>query len=605
MQLHWIDWFIILGYGVLAFGISLWFSHRASENVSEFFIAGRKLTWWMAGTSIVATTFAADTPLAVSGWIRSGGIYKNWFWWCILLGGMMCVFFYARLWRRAEILTDVAFNELRYDGKPAAALRGFMAVYKGVLYNCIVMGWVILAMSKIVKAIFIDVADKTFQLPIAGTVSFDTALIVGLVLFALCYTLLSGFWGVVMTDLVQFVMAMVGSYALAGIVLWKMGGPSGMVAKVQAAPGFKPEMLTILPSWEAGSEIALFTFVILITIKWWGNGEGSGYIAQRLFSARSERDSVLAALWFNIAHYVLRPWPWIIVGIASIVYFPLASKMDPEMAYPRMMLKFLPIGLKGMMVASLLAAFMSTIDTHLNWGSSYLVNDLYKRFLVKDATDKHYVAVSRWAMVLLTVLAGITTWNMDSIKNAWIYLAVLTSGAALASLLRWFWWRINPWSEISAMMASFVLANGKLWLWCIAKVGINLPTSWLDSLNYFYGKETWALRLLVVVLLSTVVWLTVTFMTQPSSQKHLERFYRRLRPGGWWGPVAKHCPEVTADPMKPQWFSWACGVTCVYAMLFAVGFFCLARPGSGAIALLLSLLSGWGLVSFFPKEQEA
>ncbi len=435
-QLELFDWFFIAGYCVLAFGIGIYFSKRASQNVEEYFIAGRRLPWWLAGTSIVATTFAADTPLAVSGIIRKDGIEGNWLWWNAAMGGLLCAMFYARLWRRANILTDVELIELRYEGRPASVLRGFMAVYGGVVANCITMGWVMMAMAKICRVML--GWNELWSL---------TALVV----LALIYTVLSGYWGVVMTDFIQFIMAMVGAVVLAVIVVSKAGGPAAMIENLSAAGNVPANTLDFVPNIAVKPPLAVTTFVILVSAMWWGGGQGGGVLAQRLFSTRSEKHAILAAVWFNFAHYVLRPWPWIIVGVASLIFIPVTAGEDPEAAYPQMMAKFLPVGLRGLMVASFLAAFMSTMDTHLNWGSSYLVNDLYRRFIHKQGSAAHYVFASRVACMIMVVLAALTAWQMDSIKQAWVYLMVLGAGTGLVGLLRWFWWRVNAWAEISAM----------------------------------------------------------------------------------------------------------------------------------------------------------
>lgn len=588
VQLHWVDWLFIVGYIVIAFGIGFYFSRRASKNIDEFFVAGRNLPWWIAGTSIVATTFAADTPLVIAGFIRSKGIYENWIWWNYLMGGMLCVFFYSRLWRRTGILTDVEFMELRYDGKPAAILRAFMAVYKGILANCITMGWVMLAMAKICEVML-------------GWPKVQSIAI--LLVIALLYTILSGFWGVVMTDLIQFVMAMTGSIALAGIVLWNMGGASGMVEQVSKAPGFTPKVFHMVPDLWTASELAIFTFIVMVTLKWWGGGEGNGYLAQRLFSTRSEKDSMLAALWFNFANYVLRPWPWIVVGLASIVFFPLDQLADPEKAYPLMIAKFLPVGLRGLMVASLLAAFMSTMDTHLNWGASYMVNDLYKRFVRQDADEKHYVFISRMAMVVLMGFAAFTAWQFQSIKGAWIYLMVMTAGVGFASLLRWYWWRINAWSEISALLASLVIANGFLFFQFLDWLGW-MPREWMMEVNAFYSTEYFAYRLLVVIGACTAAWLIVTAMTRPVSTERLSEFYRKVRPGGWWGPIAERNPDVIPDRNSQNWPSWLAAVICVYTGLFGIGYMCLAQTVKGLFFLVISGGAAWFVISRVPSDEE-
>lgn len=582
MRLVAVDWAFIIGYCIVAFVIGVWYSRRASRNIDEFFVAGRTLPWWLAGTSIVATTFAADTPLAVSAFIRHAGIYENWLWWNALMGGILTVYFYARLWRRAGVITDVEFIEFRYSGKPASALRGFMAVYGGVLQNAIIMGWVMLAMLKIL-VVMLNLDDQGMS---------RIYVLAGLVALTLFYTVMSGFWGVVMTDLVQFIMAMTGSIALGGIVLWNIGGPSGMVESVTAAPTFRPEMLHLMPDLRTAGWLAIITFGIQVTVQWWGGGQGGGYLAQRLFSCRTERDSVLASLWFNFAHYVLRPWPWLIVGIVSIVYIPIVQGEDHEMAYPLMMARFLPDGLRGLMVASLLAAFMSTMDTQLNWGASYLTTDLYKRFMVKDAPDTHYVWVSRIAMVFLALCAALVAWQAETIRSAWVYLIVLTSGAGFVGLLRWYWWRVNAWSEISALVASFIIANGLAWVKLVNRF-FPLPDAFMEKAQYWFSDETFAIRLVIIIGLCTALWVAVTFLTRPVPMPQLERFYRRVRPGGWWGPVAVQCPDVVPDRARAGWLGWFAAVVCIYCGLFGIGYICLNQPLKGLALLAFFAVTGW------------
>ena len=404
MQLNFLDWSIVVASLVFSLLVGLYFTQRASRSLREFFTAEGSLPWWLVGTSMVATTFAADTPLVISGLVRKGGIYENWLWWSALMGGMMTVYFFAGLWRRAGLLTDVEFVELRYEGTSAAALRAFFAVYSGLLVNCIVMGWVTLAMSKILNVMM--GWDKVFSVAI-------------LVILTLVYTTLSGYWGVVVTDFFQFGLAMFGAIALMGIVFFQMGGPASMVEQVLAAPGVEPKVLHFVPDFRTATN-RILTFVVQVALLWWGGGQGGGYLAQRLFSAKDERHAAKAFLWFNIAHYVLRPWPWIVVGLASLVYFPLQAGEDPELAYPQMIARLMPGGLRGLMVASLFAAFMSTLSTQLNWGASYLVSDLYKRFLMRHASERHYVNASRVVMVLLMVLGALAAWKSESIATVWI-----------------------------------------------------------------------------------------------------------------------------------------------------------------------------------------
>jgi SSS family solute:Na+ symporter len=576
MQLHPIDWLIIGGYIAAALGVGVYFSKRASANLDEFFVAGRTLPWWVAGTSIVATTFAVDTPLVISGFVRGEGIYANWLWWCILMGGMLSTFFYARLWRRAGIITDVEFIELRYEGRSAALLRVLMAVYGAVLKNAIIMGWVILAMAK--------VCDVLLGWDRGWSITIMIAIAVG-------YTLLSGFWGVVVTDVIQFALAMGGSIALMAIVLVKMGGPSGMVEQIQQTEHFDPKVFHMVPDWRTAGTLAFYTFIAQISVQWWEKGQGDGYIVQRFFATKDEKNAVLASLWFNFAHYVLRPWPWIVVGLASLVFFPYMPGEDPELAYPHMIAEFLPVGVRGLMVASLVAAFMSTMDTQLNWGASYLVNDVYKRFMNPDASQAHYVLVSRLAMLLLVGLGAFAAWQADSVAGAWKYLITLTAGVGFVGLLRWFWWRINAWSEISALVSSVIVANGGIILRQFDRAGL-LPVDFY-TLRVAPIYDTFASRLVFVIGTCTVVWVVVTFLTRRHSNEHLKQFYRRVRPGGWWGPVARECPEVKPDQIRWQWIPWFLGVVCIYSGLFGVGYICLARPWTGLAWLCLSAVTGW------------
>lgn len=586
MTLSVLDWLLIAAYLLFSLGVGLWYARRAGKNVSEFFLAGRALPWWIAGTSLVATTFAADTPLVVSGFVRREGIYGNWFWWSAVMGGMLCVFFYAKLWRRAGIQTDNEFIEMRYAGRSAAALRGFMALYAGVLGNCIIMGWVTLAMSKI--AVVVMGLPESVAVPLPwGQVMIDSGAVVisALLLTCLLYTVASGLWGVVMTDLVQFSIAMIGSILFAVIVVMKSGGPSEMVAHIQASPGFRPELLSMTPDLATAGGLAVFTFAVYLSVQWWGSAQGSGYQAQRLFATINERHAVMAFIWFNFAHFVLRSWPWILVGLASLIYFPLTRDIDPELAYPMMMVEFLPSGLLGMMVVVFLAAYMSTLTTQVNWGASYLVIDLYQRFIKPEASHRHYTWVSRIASAVLIVLAGLTAWQMTTIAGAWMYLAKLTAGAGLVGLLRWYWWRINSWSEISALGASLLTAN-------------LTPFISLPGLGSLSEPGMYAVELVLVLAVATVVWITVTLLTAPVPMAHLERFYRRVRPGGWWGPVAARCPDVSVPRQAAQsWIGWVAGVVCIYSALFGVGLLVLGQPWRGTIGLVIAVFSGWVMLT--------
>ena len=589
MRLGVLDWAIItasLGFSLI---VGVYFTRRASRSLSEFFTAKGSLPWWLVGTSMVATTFAADTPLVVSGLVRKGGIYENWLWWSALMGGMLTVYFFAGLWRRAGLLTDIEFVELRYEGKPAAALRAFGAVYNGVVVNCIVMGWVTLAMSKILNVMM--GWDKVSSVAI-------------LVVLTLVYTTLSGYWGVVVTDFFQFALALLGAVVLMGIVLIQMGGPESMAEQVLAAPGVDPKVLHFVPDFRTATHLAIITFLVQISLLWWGSGQGGGYLAQRLFSAKDERHAAKAFLWFNIAHYVLRPWPWIVIGLASLVYFPLQSSEDYELAYPKMIAALMPAGLRGLMVASLFAAFMSTLSTQLNWGASYIVSDLYKRFIVRGASERHYVNVSRLLMVALMLLGAMAAWQSESVAKVWIYLMTIGAGGAFVGLLRWYWWRVNAWAEIAAMISSLIVANGNVFCKPLAAVGFLSPAA-MEHVDWFYASETYAIRIVFIIAICTLFWLIVMFMTRPVSVEHLETFYQRVRPGGWWGPLAHRCPGVRTMPAARGWLGWFAGTVSIYAGLFGIGYLAIGRYGMAVPAIALSLLSGKFMIDNMPREDRA
>ena len=577
MKLSPIDGTIVVAYILFALGLGLYYAKRAGSNINEFFISGRNLPWWLAGTSMVATTFAADTPLAVTGLVVKDGIAGNWFWWNLVLSGMLATFLFSRLWRRAEIITDVELTELRYSGRSASLLRGFRAVYVALPINCITMGWVILAMQKIIVL--------TFDLP--PTTSWKIIAVLVCMLIAGIYCALSGFWGVVITDLVQFGMAMVGSITLAIIAISKIGGINTLKTQLATIHGADHTILNFLPDLSLG-EGAILTFGVYLGMQWWAaNGDGSGYITQRMFAAKDERNSLLATLWFTVAHYILRPWPWILVALVSMVVYP--NLEDPEAGYPMLMLDYLPVGILGLMMAAFLAAFMSTIDTHLNWGASYLVNDFYKRFFKTDADDRHYVIVSRIAVVLIMVIAGGTSLFMDSITGAWKFLTALNAGIGLVLILRWYWWRINAWSEISAIIASAVV------------------TSIVFILPQTRGEDNFAIQMLIIVPISTIVWLIVTFLTSPVSTEQLTAFYERVRPsGGWWAPVARQTEiKPNAAEGGPALVNWLLGSACIYCTLFAFGKFVLGSYEVGLIFLLPGLVAGYVVYRGLPIKNES
>ncbi len=566
MKLSPIDGVIIISYILFALGLGIYYSKRAGRDINEFFVSGRNLPWWLAGTSMVATTFAADTPLAVTGLVVKDGIAGNWLWWNMVLSGMLATFLFSRLWRRAEVITDVELTELRYAGRSASLLRGFRALYIGLPINCITMGWVILAMQKIIVL--------TFDLPDTGTSK--VLVVLACMLIAGIYCALSGFWGVVITDLVQFGMAMIGSIALAVIAITKIGGIGTLKTKLSEIHGVDHSILHFLPDFGAG-QMAILTFGVYLGVQWWAaNGvDGGGYIAQRMFAAKDERNTLLATLWFNIAHYTLRPWPWILVALVSMVVYPNLS--DPEAGYPKLMLEYLPTGLLGLMLTAFLAAFMSTIDTHLNWGASYLVNDFYKRFFKPEADDHHYVIVSRISVVLIMLIAGVTSLFMNSIAGAWKFLIALNAGIGLVQILRWYWWRINAWSEIAAMVTSAI----------VSAIVFTLPQT----------KDNFAYQMLTIVPISTLIWLVTTLVTSPVSEERLIAFYQRVRPnGGWWGRIPSLANvQPLAESSTPALLNWVLGSAFVYCTLFGFGKLLLGSYAAGVLFLLIALITG-GLI---------
>ena len=453
MQLTSVDWLVVALYFLFNLAIGFYYKSRAGKNVNEFFLSGRNVPWWLAGTSMVATTFAADTPLAVTGMVAMGGIAGNWLWWNFIASGMLTVFFYARLWRRSGVMTDIEFSEIRYSGKPAAFLRGFRALYLGIPINCIILGWVNLAMVKILELVL--GVNKPQAL----------AIVIGMIALTSFISTLSGLWGVLVTDLFQFVIKMGMVTVLAVFAVRAVGGIDGMKAKLalvdHARGAAQGSVLNFVPDLHS-AWMPMITFLVYISMNWWSTWYpgaepgGGGYVAQRMFSAKDEKNSLLATLWFNIAHYAVRPWPWVLVALASLILYP--GLADPETGYIRVMIAYLPPSLRGLMIAAFAAAYMSTIATQLNWGASYLVNDFYRRFLKKNETERHYVSASQWATVLLTIISAVVTFYLDSIAGAWKLLLVTGAGTGGVLLLRWYWWRINAWSEVSAMISGFVVS---------------------------------------------------------------------------------------------------------------------------------------------------
>jgi len=567
MRLELSDWLIVALYFLASAGVALIFTRKASQSLDEYFVSGRALPWWLAGTSMVATTFAADTPLVVSGLVAKYGVAGNWLWWNGALTGVLTVFFFARLWRRAGVLTDLEFIELRYGGKPAAVLRAFRALYLAIPINLIIMGWVTLAMVTVLR-ISLDIQPWTAAILLFGVTA--------------AYTIFSGLWGVVVTDTFQFVVKMTGVIVLAVFAVNSVGGLDAMVQKSSAHFGSFQAAFSVLPPTDK-AWLPLSTLVVFLSVQWWAawypgaEPGGGGYVAQRILAAKDERHGLMATLWFQIANYAVRPWPWILVGFVAVLKYPGLAK--PEEGYVRVMVDVLPSPIKGLLLATFAAAYMSTIGTHLNWGASYLVNDVYLRFIRPEATRRAQIIASRIATVTLMLLSLLVMAYLQSVEQGWKILIGLGAGTGAVFILRWYWWRVNAWSEISAMAASFVTS-------------IALHVAGIDSANT--SNSDYAVAMLVTVGITTLVWIGVTFFTAPESAAVLDRFYRRVRPGGpGWRNVSQRLGF--GDDRIPggalSFVNWIAGVVAVYTALFGVGAFLTGSTRQGLVYMIVATIA--------------
>lgn len=626
MHLQLLDFVLVIIFFLVIFGVAVYYSKKAGKDTNSFFLSGRNMPWYVAGTAMVATTFAADTPLAVTELVAKNGIAGNWLWWNMAIGGMLTVFFFSKLWRRAGIMTDVELVEFRYSGKAASILRGFRAIYLGLFMNAIVMGWVHKAMEKI------------FRITIPGIDPF-TLVIVAAIIVAV-YASASGLLGTARTDSLQFIFAITGCIILAIIILQlpQIGGTISLKEKLSPQVlSFVPEIGKITAGSISGGVLALSTgaFFAFIGLQWWSSWYpgsdpgGGGYIAQRMMSAKDEKHSLFATLWFTIAHYTIRPWPWIIVALAALVLLPRAQNVklleqenpalykqvesayqqrdngsfklsvqnkqfkdfyekyentvDPGSMYPKLMMRYLPNGLLGLLIAVFLAAYMSTIASQLNWGTSYLINDFYKRFINKGASEKHYVFVSRIGIILMILFSLlITRLFLTTISGAWEFIINASAGMGAVLILRWFWWRINAWSEISAMLAPLII-------YPIARWGFGLQSP---------------ITLYPIVIGTTLVWLIFTFITKPTDKRILLNFYRKVHPGGiGWQKIAKELPEVKSDTnFGLSFVNWISGVVLVYSFLFATGKIIFGEFLSGFIYLIIGGISAFVIYKNLEKQ---
>jgi Na+/proline symporter len=574
MVLGFLDWSIVAAVFVLSMLIGVWTSRKAGRSAADFFLSGRNMPWWLLGVSMVATTFSADTPNLVTDIVRKNGIAGNWQWWAFLLTGMLTVFVYARLWRRSGVNTDIEFYEIRYGGKPAAFLRGFRALYLGVFFNIMIMASVSLAAIKIGSVML-------------GLTPVQTILIASIV--TVIYSSLGGLRGVIFTDFFQFMIAMAGSIGAAYVVLNlpQVGGLDNLLSHPSVVP-----KLNFLPDFSDTSTL-IPLLIIPLAVQWWSvwypgaEPGGGGYIAQRMLSAKDEKNALGATLLFNVAHYALRPWPWIIIALGSVIVFPdLASlstafpdvpvgTINDDLAYPAM-LTYLPSGLLGLVVASLIAAYMSTISTHLNWGSSYVVNDFYVRFLNPQATDKQQVAIGRLSTVLMMAVSAVFALMLTNALQAFNILLQIGAGTGLIFILRWFWWRINAYTEITGMVVSFIVAL------------------WFEVLAPYFGYSVpdghW--RLLIGVGITTATWLAVTFMTRPEEDRVLRKFYEHVGPASLgWKPVLLRNPEIVEEKgqLPFEIMLMVTGCFTIYAALFATGYWIYGNAISGSVATVVAV----------------
>lgn len=556
---------VIIIYLIAIFALGMFFSRRAHKDTDSYFLSSRKLPWWIAGTSMVATTFAADTPLYVTQLVRSEGVSLNWQWWSFATGGMLATFLLSRLWRRAKIVTDVELSELRYGTGSGRVLRYLRAGWLALLVNTITMSWVVLAMAKIIG---VFTGGEKWMGVLVATV------------MAVSYSLLAGFWGVVVTDVAQFLVAMGGAIALA---IFSVNAAGGMDTVLQTAGA---ERVALMPSPPAGLSItnpgfwssAFAGFLIYAGFQWWANinSDGGGKIIQRMSATKDERHAFGATLWFNLAHYGLRTWPWVIVALASLVLLP--NIADGENAYPMMILTVLPSPWKGVLLAGLIAAFMSTIDTHLNWGASYLTSDLYRRWIAPDCSEKHYLVMAKLSMLLLIAITSVMAYFVQSVTEAFKFLIAFGAGTGPVYILRWFWWRVNAWGEIAAMTASTVIS----------------------SVVYLAFPEiVFPMKVVTIALGSALIWLPVTLLTRPTSLETLVEFYGRTKPPGAWGVVRKTWSERTGQLLQKGELlgdvaGWISGTALVFGFTFGLGGLLLQRTTLGVIWLAIALVGGLG-----------
>jgi solute:Na+ symporter, SSS family len=579
MTLHWIDWTVIILYLIFSLLIGLYYAKQAGKDTESYFLGGRNLSWSLAGVSMVATTFAADTPLLVTELVVKNGISGNWLWWNAVIGGILTTFFFANLWQRANIITDVEIIEKRYSGKPAAYLRGFKALYMGIFLNSVIIAWVNIALAAIIK-VFFNIPDEQVLIYVGAAM-----------LLTAFYSSISGLLGVAVTDAFQFVIAMTGCIVLAYVVVnsEQVGGIAGLQAKLPAASlSFFPQIGSIsegVGTTVKALTISFATFISYIGFQWWASWYpgaepgGGGYVVQRMMSTRTEKDAVKATLFFQIAHYCLRPWAWILVGLCVIVLYPELPEKDKKLGYIMAIKDFMPTGLRGLLLVAFLAAYMSTIATQLNWGTSYLINDVYKRFIKPQATEKQFILVSRIATFALMLVSLLVTTQLSTMEGAFKFMIECGAGLGLVLIMRWFWWRINAWSEIAATLAPFI------------PFGIITYTNTAGISNILFPYSFF-----ITVIFTTLAWLVVTLLTKPTDQQTLESFYRLIKPSGFWQPIQKSTGESsTKRNTTPLFAAWILGITLVYSTLFFIGKVIFMDWNIAILCFLVASFCAWQL----------
>lgn len=578
----WIDWLIVLAYLIFTLGLGLYLSRKASGSLVDFFVSGRSLPWWLAGTSMAATTFSIDTPLYIAGVVGTRGVAGNWEWWSFGIAHVVMIYIFARLWRRSEIVTDAELIELRYGGRTAAWLRGVKAFLFAVPINCIGIGYAMLAMVKVIDALEIW---PSLGLTVGPDSPVKLWSVVGISVLVLLYAGFSGLWGVVATDFFQFFLALLGAIIVAIAAVHHVGGMGSLIAQVQEITD--RDVLSLVPitvggsggflAWSKLAGISASTFMAYIFLQWWAfrRSDGGGEFIQRLAASKSEAEAEKAAWFFNLLHYVVRTWPWVVVALVAIVVYP--NLEDRELGYPKLMLDFLPPAVLGLVVASLIAAFMSTVSTLINWGASYLTNDLYGRFIRPQAPQTELVQAGRIASIVVTVLGAIAAFFAQDVTTVFRLVIAIGTGPGLVLILRWLWWRINAAAELASMVAGFFIG-------------------YITSVVPLLKIDDFGLRLLVTAGITTVIWVTVLLLTPPESDETLDRFYRKVRPGGpGWQQQRLRTGIMPVQDLAHDAQRVIAAILLLFGAMLGVGGFLLYQPLTGWIWLIIGVVGGWWL----------